>query len=176
MLTLNVLYNPTTKVATVQTGTDAVADSTNIGTFDHPDTTYPDSTVIYQGVRDLLYKRSVSDITKTASFPENITDMASVSIKFTGSIPVTRIVLNVDAVALNVGKTTSVRADVYPEVATDKAVTWTIGDATIATATANGDSAVVIEALKQGDTTLTGKDSSGSVVVTIPVNVGESAS
>ena len=176
MPTLNVLYNPQTRVATVQTGTAAVAGSTNIGTFTHPDATYPDSSVIYQGVRDLLYKRSASDITKTASFPNNITDMALVSIKFTGSIPVTRIVLNVDAVNLNVGKTEAVRADVYPEVATNKVVAWTIGDATVATATANGDNAVVIKALKLGDTTLTGKDSSGTVVVSIPVNVGESAS
>ena len=85
-------------------------------------------------------------------------------------------VLNVDAVNLNVGKTEAVRADVYPEVATNKVVAWTIGDATVATATANGDNAVVIKALKLGDTTLTGKDSSGTVVVSIPVNVGESAS
>ena len=175
MATLNVFFNPTTRVATVKTSGAAVAGATNIGTFVHPDATYPDSTVIFHGVRDLLYKRSAANIAQTAMFPNNITNMDKVTINFTGTVAVTRIVLNVDAVNLIIGKTEAVRADVYPEVATNQVVAWTIGNATIAKAVPNGSNAVVLEGVKAGATTLTGKDSSGTISVVIPVNVGTPA-
>lgn len=78
---LNVSYNPTTRVANVGTASSVASGFTAIGSFDHPDVTYPDSYVIFHGVRDLLYKRSAKDITKTAMFPANITDMDRVTIK-----------------------------------------------------------------------------------------------
>lgn len=52
----------------------------DIGSFDHPDLVYPDSTVIYHAVRDLLYKRSHAEPANPAMFPENITDMHNIKI------------------------------------------------------------------------------------------------
>lgn len=89
---LIVAFNNTTRVATVlDEGTAVPGGSVNVGTFDHPDLTYPDSLVIYHGVRDLLYKRSAADPSKAAMFPNNIVDMQRVTIDFKGS---PRIVIN----------------------------------------------------------------------------------
>lgn len=46
-----------------------------IGEFDHPDPVYPDSLVIYHGVRDILYHTSAKNPSQSAKFPDNITDV-----------------------------------------------------------------------------------------------------
>lgn len=81
MPTLKVGFNKTTNVATVlDAGGSIPEDSVEVGTFVHPDTTYPDSLVIFHGVRDLLYKRSAKDPSKAGFWPNNIVDMQSISI------------------------------------------------------------------------------------------------
>lgn len=81
MVTLNVSYNPSTKKVNAKTSTDLDSGFTSIGTFEHPDATYPDSYVIYHGVRDLLYHTSTTNPPTTgAKFPNNITDMAGITI------------------------------------------------------------------------------------------------
>lgn len=81
MPTLKVGFNKTTNVATVlDAGGSIPGGSVEVGTFEHPDTTYPDSLVIYHGVRDLLYKRSAKDPSKEGFWPNNIVDMQSISI------------------------------------------------------------------------------------------------
>lgn len=56
MSTLQVSYNRLTKTATVQKQGDTMpVGSVAIGTFEHPDPVYPESMVIFHGVRDLLY-------------------------------------------------------------------------------------------------------------------------
>lgn len=62
MPTLKIAFNKTTNVATVlDSGGSVPGGSVGVGTFVHPDATYPDSLVIFHGVRDLLYKRSAKD-------------------------------------------------------------------------------------------------------------------
>lgn len=86
MPTLKVAFNKTTNVATVLDASGSIpSGSTDVGQFDHPDLTYPDSLVIYHGVRDLLYKRSAADPSKSAMFPNNIVNMQAVSIDFKGT-------------------------------------------------------------------------------------------
>ncbi len=81
MPTLKVAFNKTTLVATVLDASGSVpSGSVSIGTFDHPDATYPDSLVIYHGVRDLLYKRKKDDPGVAGFWPDNYTDMQSVTI------------------------------------------------------------------------------------------------
>lgn len=81
MPTLKVGFNKTTNVATVlDAGGSIPGGSVEVGTFVHPDATYPDSLVIYHGVRDLLYKRSAKDPSKAGFWPNNIVDMQSISI------------------------------------------------------------------------------------------------
>lgn len=81
MPTLKVGFNKTTNVATVLDASGSIpGDSVEVGTFVHPDATYPDSLVIFHGVRDLLYKRSAKDPSKAGFWPDNIVDMQSVTI------------------------------------------------------------------------------------------------
>lgn len=81
MPTLKIAFNKTTNVATVLDSSSSVpGGSVEVGTFEHPDATYPDSLVIYHGVRDLLYKRSAKDPSKAGFWPNNIVDMQSVTI------------------------------------------------------------------------------------------------
>ena len=81
MPTLKVVYKASTKEARVlDSGAATPGGFTAVGTFAHPDATYPDSVVIYHGVRDLLYKRSAANPANTAMFPDNITNMQEISI------------------------------------------------------------------------------------------------
>lgn len=78
---LKVAFNKDTYVATVLDASGSIpSGSVNVGTFDHPDETYPDSYVIYHGVRELLYKRSEADPTQPGFWPDNITNMQAVTI------------------------------------------------------------------------------------------------
>ena len=85
MPTYQVAYNPTTKVATVQPNNDALpGGSINIGTFEH-DTEADqigagDSHVFFHHVRDALYKRNAANPAQVGFWPDNITDMASITI------------------------------------------------------------------------------------------------
>lgn len=83
MPTLQVTLNPAAKTVQVDIdGTALISGYTKVGTFKHPDDTYPDSKVIYQGVRDVLYHTSTTRPPTTgAKFPNNITDMAGLAIK-----------------------------------------------------------------------------------------------
>lgn len=81
MPTLKIAFNKTTNVATVlDSAGSAPGGSVEVGTFEHPDATYPDSLVIYHGVRDLLYKRSAKNPAEAGFWPDNIVDMQSVTI------------------------------------------------------------------------------------------------
>lgn len=81
MPTLKIAFNKTTNVATVlDSGGSVPVGSVEVGTFVHPDATYPDSLVIYHGVRDLLYKRSAKNPAEEGFWPNNIVDMQSVTI------------------------------------------------------------------------------------------------
>lgn len=79
---LQVALNPTTKTVLVEKdGTAVTAGYTKVGTFDHPDLTYPDSTVIYHGVRDVLYQTKMGTPPTTgAKYPNGIYDMQSIKI------------------------------------------------------------------------------------------------
>ena len=81
MPTLKIAFNKTTNVATVlDAGGSVPGGSVEVGTFEHPDATYPDSLVIFHGVRDLLYKRSAKNPAEEGFWPDNIVDMQSVTI------------------------------------------------------------------------------------------------
>lgn len=83
---LKVAFNKTTNVATVLDASGSVpSGSVEVGQFDHPDLTYPDSRVIYHGVRDILYKRSAKDPAQAGFWPNNINSMQAVSIDFKGT-------------------------------------------------------------------------------------------
>lgn len=74
------LVGTSKEVQVLDDGTATPGGFTHIGNFAHPDETYPDSTVIYHGVRDLLYKRSAANPANPGVWPNNIVDMQNVAI------------------------------------------------------------------------------------------------
>ena len=86
--------------------------------------------------------------------------------------PVTSISLNKSSVTLDAGSTFTLTASIYPGNASNKAVTWSSSDPSVAAVTQDG----VITALKKGTATITcvaqdGSGVSGRCAVTVPNNV-----
>lgn len=46
-----------------------------IGSFEHPDATYPDSYVIWHGIQKIAYFRNGGNVAQTAFFPNNLTNL-----------------------------------------------------------------------------------------------------
>ena len=82
-----------------------------------------------------------------------------------GEIPATGITLDKTTAEMTEGETLTLTATVTPEDATDKTVTWTSSDETVATV-ANG----VVTALKAGKATITAKSGEVSATCEITVN------
>ncbi|MGM9743656.1 MAG: Ig domain-containing protein, partial [Candidatus Cryptobacteroides sp.] len=78
--------------------------------------------------------------------------------------PVTSVTLSKTSASLKVGETVTLTATVGPDDATDKTVTWTISDATVATVS-NG----VVTAKKMGTATITAKAGEKTATCTITV-------
>ncbi|MGN0808035.1 MAG: beta strand repeat-containing protein [Candidatus Coproplasma sp.] len=90
------------------------------------------------------------------------------------NIPVTGVSLNTTTLALSIGNKASLLATVAPTNATNKAVTWTSSDPTVATVVDG-----VVTALKTGETTITvttqGKGSDGTTTYSASCTVTVSA-
>ncbi len=80
------------------------------------------------------------------------------------AVPVTRLTLSTTYVSLRINEIANIKANVYPANATDKTVTWTSSDPTVASVK-DGD----VTALKIGSATITAK--AGSLTATCIVNV-----
>lgn len=172
---LQVSYNPTTRVALVQADNAAVpGGSTDIGSFNHPDPVYPDSLVLFHGVRDLLYKRKPDG---TPGFwPENITDLNNVTIDLAEGlvidpVAVTGVTLTPATVEVEEGDTTQLTATVAPANATNKAVTY----ASSATGTATVNSSGLVTGVAAGTATITVTTTDGAFTDTTEVTVTEAA-
>ena len=83
------------------------------------------------------------------------------------SVAVTGVTLNKTSTALTVGATETLTATVAPEGATNKNVTWTSSDATVASVSNAG----VVTAVKAGTATITVTTADGSKTATCTVNV-----
>ena len=86
-------------------------------------------------------------------------------------VKVVGVMLSPNLTKINIGETASLYADVYPDDATNKAVTWESSDPDVATVSSSG----VVTGLKEGSTVITvrtvdgGKIDTASVIVRIPV-------
>ena len=89
--------------------------------------------------------------------------------KVTVTVPITGISLDKSELTLAVGEVSTLKATVTPSDATDKSITWTSSNTSVATVKGG-----TITALKGGTTTITaecgGKKAECKVVVTIPVS------
>lgn len=89
-VTLQVAYNPTTRVALVQTtGTAIPGGSINAGTFVHQIPAIPErgdvQRVLFHGVRDVLYFRKPNGT--PGFFPENITTLQGINVQAAANVP-----------------------------------------------------------------------------------------
>ena len=92
-----------------------------------------------------------------------------------GNIPVTQITLNTTTASLEVGKTTTLTATVEPSDATNKSVTWTSSDTSVATVAPDG----TVTAVKAGTATITATaegDNSKFATCTVTVTGGTTPS
>jgi len=80
-------------------------------------------------------------------------------------VPVASVTLNKTELSLEEGESETLTATVLPENATDKTVSWSSGDATIATVDQNGK----VTAVKEGSTTVTAKAGEKSAICTVTV-------
>lgn len=170
MPTLAVGYNATTRVATVVVqGESLPVGSTNVGTFAHPDATYPDSYVIFHGVRDVLYKRSAVDPTKSAMFPDNITDLDRVSIEsdLLPPVKVTEIYIVESNVQVDEEDTVTLTVGFNPTTATNRSLTFESSDEDVATVSSTG----VVTGVANGTATITATSDDGGHEATITVTV-----
>ncbi len=168
MSLLRVAYNPTTRVANVAAANAAVpGGSVNIGTFNDPDLTYPDSVVIFHGVRDLLYKRSHANPANAAMFPENITDMDRVTITKTPVIPVTAFEINATAGNIAVAGTRQITPTFLPADATNKTVTYASSNTGVATVNSSG----LVTGVAAGTAVITATAGDNGMTDTISVTV-----
>lgn len=146
--------------AVVQAYGDAIpANHINIGSFYHDHDGQPDlegepgTHVIYNHVRDLLYKRK-PDGTANGVFPNNFTDMSSVIIsQDTTYVAVTSISSLPATVELDLsaGGTQQITNTISPGDASNTAVTYASSDVTKATVSASG----LITAVGVGSATIT---------------------
>ena len=87
--------------------------------------------------------------------------------KITVKVPVTSVKLNATAKTLNVGKTFQLAAWPQPSNATNKAVTWTSSNTTVATVSSTG----LVTAKKKGTATITVKTADGGKTATCKITV-----
>ena len=87
--------------------------------------------------------------------------------KITVKVPVTSVKLNATAKTLNVGKTFQLAAWPQPSNATNKAVTWTSSNTTVATVSSTG----LVTAKKKGTATITVKTVDGGKTATCKITV-----
>ena len=111
-----------------------------------------------------LYKKALS-----AEVTFSLTELKNLKVKLsTSTIPVESVSLNKTELALNVGATETLTATVLPDLASNKKVTWTSSDETVASVDANGK----VTALAQGeaDITVTTEDGGKTASCTVTVS------
>lgn len=162
---VQVSYDKATRVALVQVDAAAVpAGSVDVGSFSHPDEIYPDSTVIYHGVRDLLYKRSFANPAIPAMFPENITDMQNVVIEL--ALPAS-VLMTPETASIAVAATQQMTTTIFPLGAASSAKTYSTSNAAVATV----DVAGLVTGVAVGTATITVTTTFGGYTDTSEITV-----
>lgn len=163
--------------AVVQMYGDALpANHINIGSFYHEheddeiaNQSGPENHVIYQHVRELLYKRK-PDGTAGGMFPNNITDMAAITISLDAVYTAVSGISSLPATVeldLSAGGTQQITNTVSPGGASNPAVTYATSNAAVATVSPTG----LVTATGEGTATITVTTVDGGFTDTCVVTV-----
>ncbi len=179
MATYQIAYHKNTKKAVIQFNGDALPAAEggqayiNIGTFVHADVEaavndleFDVNHVLFHHVRDALYKRSAANASNTAMFPDNITDMAGITItNDTTYVALVSFVLAPDPVTLTVASPTQqLTVTPTPGGASNPAIaSWVSSDPTKATVSATG----LVTRVANGTTTITATSEDGALTATL---------
>ena len=102
-----------------------------------------------------------------AALSGTITGNTSVRLAFVTKVPVTGVTLNKTSLTLNKGASETLTATVSPSNATNKSVTWSSSNTSVATVDSNGK----VTAVSAGSTTVTVKTNDGGKTATCAVTV-----
>lgn len=118
-----------------------------------------------------VYANASGTCTITAAATDGSNKTATCTVTVTGSnIPVSSVSLNKTAITLNTGGTTQLAATINPTTATNKSVTWSSSDTSVATVSATG----LVTAVGVGTATITVTTVDGGKTATCAVTVSSS--
>ena len=126
-----------------------------------------DSSIATVDANGLVLAKAVGSVTITATNSDDPSMTASCAVECV--IPLSGISLGIGSADLNPGQTADLGGSVtyYPADATDKGITWTSSDPSVATVDANG----VVTAVGNGTTTITGVSDDGGFEVSCTITV-----
>lgn len=168
MPTYNVSYDRVNKIAYVLDGSTVGPDAVAVGTIEHDDEDdlgYGINHVLFHHVQELLYHRSVANPAQSAMFPNNIHDMANVTI-LREILPV-GIEATPATVSLVEGATQQITVASLPAAAKPLVVTYESEDTDIATVNSSG----LITAVAAGTTNIKVSSVSGGYEDSVAVTV-----
>lgn len=177
MAVYQIAFNNTTYVATVQAKGDALpASSVKVGEFTHTDDSstnddhgYEGNHMFFHHVREALYKRSYANPANEAMFPDNITDMARVSIvQDTTYVAVAGISSTPATVSLANLATQQITNVFTPTTPSNMGVAYTTSNAAVATVSASG---LITAGATDGTATITITTVDGAFTDTVVVTV-----
>ena len=172
----NNVYLPSGKTITIGGALTGEAGSIGVTTEPKPAAGTPVTVIADTTGISGLTTHVVSDDNAYATAVEGSTIVLKVKGDTTGgNIPVTQITLNTTTASLEVGKTTTLTATVEPSDATNKSVTWTSSDTSVATVAPDG----TVTAVKAGTATITATaegDNSKFATCTVTVTGGTTPS
>ena len=93
--------------------------------------------------------------------------IAAVSTSCSSAVPVTGVSLNKESLPLGIGESDTLIATINPKNATDKSVTWTSSDSSVASVDNNGK----VTAVGEGQAIITVKTNDGGFTATCQVTV-----
>lgn len=105
--------------------------------------------------------------TITAQTANGLTATRTVTVTQAANVPVTNITLNQTEATVTAGKTVQLVATVWPANATNRNVTWTSGNPSVATVSPNG----LVTALTIGTTVITAASADGTVIAICVIKV-----
>ena len=143
----------------------------SLGSWSSGGTGWPDDYMDYDGGGTFTWSGTpAASVTLSGTQGDGFYSISSIVFTIEDpTVAVTSVTLDKTEAALNIGESVTLTATVAPDDATDKTVTWTSSDATVATVSDEG----VVTAVAAGTATITVTTTDGAKTATCTVTVAE---